>query len=115
MGARAVSGAGGGPRDLGAECAAALVVLREATAKEVARSVQARDSDVRAVMQGDPRFMLVRQPKGRKHNARVYALAQVPVPARGTRRDQQTGIRKARVPARVSGQLTLPLGGASGE
>src|SRR2546425_815894 len=81
-----------GTRDLLGEVAAWLAEHPESVAEEIAAGIRARPKAVRQILTSDPRFVLVSPSlAGRKHNARVWVLADLPVPGDGPGRDDQPG------------------------
>src|SRR5438128_1532657 len=80
-----------GTRDLPGEVVAWLTEHPESVTEEISAGVRARPKAVRQILTGDPRFALFSALlTGRKHNARMWTLALVPVPRDGTGRDDQT-------------------------
>ena len=106
-----------GTRDLPGEVAAWLAEHPESVTEEIAAGVRARPKAVRQILTGDPRFTRVSPSlTGRKHNARVWTLARVPVPRNGTGRDDQTAAEAADHPsAAVAESSEAPVLPAVGE
>ena len=74
-------------RDLAVEIEAFLTRRGVATVPEIARSIAARDADVRRMLEADDRFVRVSTAAGRSSKAKPWSLALVaarPVPAAGT-------------------------------
>jgi KaiC/GvpD/RAD55 family RecA-like ATPase len=80
-----------------------------ATTGEIARGARVKDGTTRSLLRTDPRFRRVEPEAGRKHNAKCWALASLPVPDNGTGRDGQPAAQTA--PSQ-SLDLPTPVGGS---